>query len=374
MAGIYLHIPFCRQACHYCDFHFSTRLELKDKMVRSICEELLLQRDYLEGEEIETIYFGGGTPSLLSKKELQDIFRTLSSTFSINSNAEITLEANPDDLNENQLEAFKSVGINRLSIGVQSFNQHHLEYLNRVHNSTEAESCVHLAQESGFDNISVDLIYGIPSPNHAIWRKDLEKLIELDPQHISAYCLTIEEKTVFGNWLKKGKIKAVNDEFSAKQFEIMLETLKENGYEQYEISNLTKPGKYSRHNSNYWNQKKYLGVGPGAHSYNRKTRQFNIANNPNYIKSIDQGTVPYTIDQLSVDDFINEYILTSLRTKWGTNNQYLVDKYDYDLLLEKSPYIALLVKRGFVVVSENKLVLTDEGKLFADSISAELFK
>jgi len=373
MAGIYIHIPFCKQACHYCDFHFSTSLSLKKKLVLAIIEEIKMQRDFLSSEKIETIYFGGGTPSLLSPAELIGILNTIKSIHAVDNNAEITLEANPDDLSITNLNIFKSSGINRLSIGVQSFHNSHLNFLNRAHDHTEAINSIKNARKVGFNNISIDLIYGIPHTNDDLWIEDVETALELDIEHISAYCLTIEDKTVFGNWLKKGKIKAIEDEYAAQQYEIMLQKFKIKGYEQYEISNFSKPEYHSRHNRNYWFQVPYLGIGPGAHSFSKKLRQYNVSNNPIYIKAITSGQIPATFDQLEPKDSINERIMISLRTKWGLDLIQLKKEYGYDLLAEQSKYVTELQSDGLAQINKNRLILNERGKLLADYISSELF-
>jgi oxygen-independent coproporphyrinogen-3 oxidase len=342
-------------------------------MVDSIGKELLLQRDYLDGEPIETIYLGGGTPSLLSSDELRSLLNAIYDNFEVIDSPEICLEANPDDLNPRNLSVMADLGINRLSIGIQSFDDNHLRYLNRAHNSIEALHCVEQARYAGIDNISIDLIYGIPNDSHDLWEKDLMQAIALKPTHISSYCLTIENKTVFGNWLKKGKIQQVNDEYAAQQFEILFKTLSDNGYEQYEVSNFCLPNKYSIHNSNYWKQKKYLGVGPSAHSYNGVTRQYNISNNKKYIDSIAEDNVPFTLDVLDHNDHINEYLLTTLRTKWGANLNTLKEKYNFDLLEIHRKYIDELLQKNLITSDDNALILTNEGKLFADKIASDLF-
>ncbi|RYZ89566.1 MAG: radical SAM family heme chaperone HemW, partial [Moraxellaceae bacterium] len=267
MAGIYLHIPFCKQKCHYCDFHFSTSLVRKADMVQAIAKEIELQKEYLKGQEVSTIYFGGGTPSLLLEEELHLLLNSLHRNFSIAQNPEITLEANPDDINPASLKNMAAAGINRLSIGIQSFHEPHLQLMNRAHNATEAANCVKLAQNAGFQNISIDLIYGVPAPDHDIWMRDLQKAFSLQVQHISSYALTIEPKTAFGRWAATGKFTGGTEDFVAEQFEILLEQMQANGFEQYEISNFCRPGFYSRHNSNYWRGVPYLGLGPSAHSF-----------------------------------------------------------------------------------------------------------
>lgn len=373
MAGIYLHIPFCKQACYYCDFHFSTNLNLKQKIVQAIGKELQLQKDYIGGSSIQSIYFGGGTPSLLDAGELDFILNTIGRYFPVDKKAEITLEANPDDLKKEKLQELKATGINRLSIGVQSFNDAHLKYLNRTHNASEAYTCILKSREAGFDNISIDLIYAIPAPDHMIWKDDLAKIAALQPEHISSYCLTIEQNTVFGQWLKKGKIKAVEDEFAAQQFEILLEKLKKSGYEQYEISNFCLPGHHSRHNSNYWKQEKYLGIGPSAHSFNGANRQYNVANNTKYLKEISSNVVPFELDNLQWKDHLNEYIMTSLRTSWGCDLRKIKNEFAVDLIAMNKNYLDNLLQKDLLIVEKEHMILTDKGKLLADQIASDLF-
>ncbi|MDO1448607.1 radical SAM family heme chaperone HemW [Rhodocytophaga aerolata] len=374
MSGLYIHIPFCKQACHYCDFHFSTNLQTKQPLVEAICKEIRLQKDYLENKAtLQTIYFGGGTPSLLSESELDSIFQTIYTHFTVAPKAEITLEANPDDLTAEKLRLLRQSPVNRLSIGTQSFYEPHLRYMNRAHQVQEAIDSIKQAQDAGFSNISIDLIYGIPHPDHSIWENDLRTAINLQIQHISAYCLTIEPGTAFGNWLQKGKIKQVEEEFSIEQFSMLIHTLAAAGFEQYEISNFALPDYYSKHNSNYWKKQKYLGIGPSAHSYNGKTRQYNIANNIKYIKSIESATIPATVEVLSVPDHVNEYILTSLRTKWGCNLKEIKLLYDIDLKEKNEHYISTLLKRKLVTLEDHILKLTPSGKLLADQIASDLF-
>jgi oxygen-independent coproporphyrinogen-3 oxidase len=372
MAGLYIHIPFCKQACYYCDFHFSTSQDLKADLIGALCAELEMQRKYLENEPLETIYFGGGTPSLLSKHDLEDLFMAIHKNFAVNS-PEVTLEANPDDLSEENLAMLKNVGINRLSIGVQSFDDGILKFLNRAHSSADALGCLDLARHAGFDNISIDLIYAIPGQDNNLWKQNMERAIALSPEHISAYSLTIEDKTVFGQQQKKGIFPTEPDEVAASQMEMLMEVSGNAGYEQYEISNFCKPGFYSRHNSSYWQQKKYLGIGPSAHSYNGESRQYNISNNPRYIQSIAQGKIPRQVEVLSRANRINEYLFTTLRTVWGCNLNYLRRNLDYDLLKEKYQAIALLEKLELVLRQSDILLLTKKGKLLADRIASDLF-
>jgi len=293
MAGIYFHIPFCKQACHYCDFHFSTNLSIRSAMVESFRKELYLQRHYLGGEKIETIYFGGGTPSLLTAEELASLLDDVAANFNVTSGAEITLEANPDDLSLSQVEELFRLGINRLSIGIQSFHDDVLTFLNRVHSSGHAVQCVADSRKAGFKNISIDLIYAIPGQSEDAWIENITTAIKLDPDHISAYNLTIEPQTVFGNWTAKGKLFPVIDDLAAKQLEILIRLLADAGYQQYEVSNFSKPGFESRHNSSYWQRKNYLGIGPSAHSYNKESRQYNVRNNHTYVKSLSEGEIPF---------------------------------------------------------------------------------
>lgn len=342
-------------------------------MVKAIGRELELQQSYLEGEPVNTIYFGGGTPSLLSEAELGFLLGCLHQVFSIKAGVEITLEANPDDLQADTLRMFQKAGINRLSIGIQSFHEPHLRYLNRAHNAGEARSCLQRAQDLGFDNISIDLIYAIPAPDHQIWMKDLTIAVALKPQHIAAYCLTIEEKTAFGQWLKNGKIKEVADEYAAEQFEILLSTLNDNGYEQYEISNFCIPDYESRHNSNYWLKEKYLGVGPGAHSYNGNRRQYNISNNGLYLKALGNSRLPAELDELQPHDQANEYIMTGLRTKWGIDLGKIKKEYGFDLHHSHRNYLKNLLKEQKILMQGQRIILTNRGKLLADRISSDLF-
>ncbi len=372
MAGIYIHIPFCKQACHYCDFHFSTSQDLKSKMVEALCRELLLQKGYLNHEPIETIYFGGGTPTLLSRNELEDLLNTIHVYYPVKPK-EITLEANPDDLSADKLTILKETGITRLSIGIQSFDDPILKFLNRAHSSLDATLCYDRSRKAGFENLSIDLIYAIPGQGHASWKKNIERAIALAPEHISAYSLTIEEKTVFGNWQRKGKILSEKDEVAATQMEVLIDLLTKAGYEHYEISNFCKPGFQSKHNSSYWQQQKYLGIGPSAHSYNGASRQFNIRNNPLYIQSLEQGQVPFELEMLSRANKINEYLMTTLRTNWGCDVNYLIKEYNYDLMKEAEHLVGGFIVNGFLENREQHLILTRKGKLLADKIAGDLF-
>lgn len=342
-------------------------------MVEALCKELVLQQSYLGQEPISSIYFGGGTPSLLAEAELKKLLDTIQAYYQVLPSAEITLEANPDDLDEKALQQLHMQGVNRLSIGIQTFDEQQLRFLNRAHNAHQAKQCVTIAQDVGFHNISIDLIYGIPSPDHTIWRNDLAIALTLAPQHISSYCLTIEPATVFGKWTSKGKMAPIEEEYAAAQFEILVETLSGAGYEQYEISNFCLPEFYSRHNSNYWRQEKYLGIGPGAHSYNHVSRQFNIANNAKYLSALSKNEVPFTIDSLDQKAKANEYMMTSLRTKWGCDLNHLKNRYGLDLYQTQKEYLQKLIAESLITVSKNVIRLTNNGKLLADQITEDLF-
>ncbi len=373
MSAIYIHIPFCRKACHYCDFHFSTQLKAKAEVVTALTQEIALQASYLDNTPLNSIYFGGGTPSLLDERELQAILEQIYRFFSVNSGAEITLEANPDDFSQHSLGIYHSLGINRLSIGIQTFDDTHLKFLNRLHNSQQAKTAIYQAQDAGLERLSIDLIYGIPADSHAIWENDLAEALKLGVNHISSYCLTIEEKTVFGKWLKQKKIPAIDDDFANQQFELLIDVLQQNDYEHYEISNFAREQAYAKHNSHYWTQGAYLGIGPSAHSYNGSSRQYNIANNTLYTKSIQQGKVPYKKELLSNTDQINEYLMTHLRTQWGIDLDLLQHQFKEDLLKRYPTRIKALVAQGFIQQKNNKILLTHKGKFLADEVSLQLF-
>jgi oxygen-independent coproporphyrinogen-3 oxidase len=372
MPGIYIHIPFCVQACYYCDFHFSTNQKNKSSMVEMIGREITLRKDYLADKNISTVYFGGGTPSLLDTKELEKILETVCQYFNLEKSAEITIEANPDDLTKDKLTALKQMGFNRLSIGIQSFDEEQLRYMNRAHNALQAETCVKQAQDAGFNNISIDLIYGIPSPNHELWQNDLAKALALKVQHISSYCLTIEPATVFGKRKEKGTLKAENEEYNAQQFELIVSTLEANGFEQYEVSNFCLPGLYSRHNSNYWKSEQYLGIGPGAHSYNSVSRQYNIENNVKYIQSLQKDLIPCFVETLELRTLANEYMMTRLRTKWGMDCSVLQSEFGIQIDSIKE-ILDKYQKMDYLIIEKTIIKLTKKGLLFADKITEDLF-
>jgi len=372
MAGIYIHIPFCKQACHYCDFHFSTSLKYKDELIEALVKEIQLQKNYLTGESIDTIYFGGGTPSLLSESEISLLINTITSLHSVASDAEITLEANPDDLDKAKLQALRQTPINRFSIGIQSFFDEDLQWMNRVHRANEAESAVKRAQDLGFENITVDLIYGYPLLTDQKWKFNTDKVFELQVPHVSAYSMTVEPRTALASFIKQKKQPAMNDEQSAAQFTYLMDTMQKKGFEHYEISNFCKPGFYSRHNSNYWRGVKYLGIGPSAHSYNGETRQWNIANNTKYMQGLSIGDIPAETEVLSENDKLNEYIMTSLRTSWGLD----LDKLN-NIAAASASQLQIVARDFFekewLLQKDSTIYLSPTGKLYADHIAAELF-
>ncbi len=374
MSGIYIHIPFCKQACNYCDFHFSTSLKLKTNLRDSILLEIDLRHSYLENKNIETIYFGGGTPSLLSEKDLFLVLEKIYKNYKVSSNAEITLEANPDDLSIEKLKELKRLEINRLSIGLQSFNNEELIWMNRAHTATESEASVKRAQDKGFENISIDLIYGSKFSNLTNWKKTLDKAIALDVKHISSYNLTIEDKTKLGHDFKVKKEIAIDDEKSSELFLEMIDRLEKNNFIQYEISNFGKENYFSNHNSNYWKGIEYIGFGPSAHSFDGVSRQWNVSNNSLYIKNVtDKNEAYFEKEILSESDQFNEYVLTSLRTIWGIDVTVLKNKFNPEIINSFNEKIKTYISSDMVSFSNNKYVLTSNGKLFADKIASELF-
>jgi len=373
MAGLYLHIPFCKQACHYCDFHFSTSPDHHLELIRAMSAELKLQKGYLRDSVLSTIYFGGGTPSLLDQSELEIIFEGIRSTYSLVDHPEISLEANPDDLSNEKLAELRQRGINRLSIGVQSFDDSILKFLNRVHDSDEATRCIEAARSEGFNNISVDLIYAIPGQPQERWKKNIENVLRLSPEHISAYALTIEKRTAFGQRLKNGQLHPVTEENAAVQFELLMDMMQAAGYEQYEISNFCRPGFHSRHNTSYWQQVPYLGIGPSAHSYDGESRQFNVSNNSLYRKAIESNTVPFEREVLTRENRINEYLFTTLRTVWGCDLEKIKVNFEFDVFQENKAYLTTLQEKSLISLENNRLILTRSGKLLADQIAADLF-
>ncbi|MEJ6776391.1 MAG: radical SAM family heme chaperone HemW [Crocinitomicaceae bacterium] len=372
MAGIYIHIPFCKQKCTYCDFHFSTTFETyRLEMIESICFEIQGRKEYLQDKEINTIYFGGGTPSILLESELKLVLNTIYLTFSVSLTAEISIEANPDDISSISLGIWKKNGINRLSIGLQSFKQSDLDWMNRAHSVNESLSCVALAQEHGFENITVDLIYGLPELSMDEWSLHVNRVMEMGVPHLSAYCLTIEDKTALSNWVNKGKINPPNEDTQSDQFAKLLDIIEANGFEQYEISNFSKAGFESQHNSNYWKGEWYMGVGPSAHSFNGTSRSWNIANNRQYIKAFKEHSNYIETEQLSNIDQFNERILIGLRTIYGVRLSELskLKKITKEFILALNGF----KEKRWIKEDNQVLTLTKEGKLRADYIASALF-
>lgn len=371
MSGIYLHIPFCKQACTYCDFYFSTSTANKDAVIGAMRKEMDVRKEYLEEKSIDSIYFGGGTPSLLPYSDLEQLIEKLKEHFSFAPHAEITLEANPDDISRESLRQWRKLGINRLSIGLQSFKEEELTWMNRAHTAAESVSSVVMAQEEGFDNITIDLIYGSKFQDIKSWEDTLHRAIALNTQHISAYNLTIENKTALGVNYKKGKEPAVNDELSEAQFALMADVLRRAGFIHYEISNFAKEGFFAKHNSNYWLQKHYLGIGPAAHSFNGKSRQWNINNNNQYIKALGQDTSFFEREELSLNERYNEYVLTRLRTIWGCNLHDIKMLFGDEL---ESHFKKTLVKEiQHLQENEGTYTLKSSSKFLADGVAAAFF-
>ncbi|HEX6426239.1 MAG TPA: radical SAM family heme chaperone HemW [Niastella sp.] len=372
MAGIYLHIPFCRQACHYCNFHFSTSLKLKNEFVTALLKEISLQKNYLPAEPVNTIYFGGGTPSLLSVDELLAILQTIRNHFSVSTDAEITLESNPDDINDQKLSDWKQAGINRLSIGVQSFFEDDLRWMNRAHTAQQAIDNLQLAK-AHFPNMTIDLIYGTPTLPDEKWQHNVQQAIALGIPHVSCYALTVEPGTALASMINKHKTTDVNTEDQARQFLLLMDWMQDAGYEHYEISNFALPGKRSRHNSSYWQGASYLGLGPSAHSFNGASRQWNIANNALYIQSLKDDKVPFEIETLTDTQRLNEYIMTSLRTVEGLDVQWVASQFNEKAASELQAASKPFIESGKMLWRNGHLQLTRQGKLFADGMAAELF-
>ena len=373
MAGIYIHIPFCRQACTYCDFHFSTSTQTVDAMIVSIEKELILRKNYSEDEIVQTIYFGGGTPSLIDTPLIKSLLDVVHREYNVNPDAEITLEANPDDLTEEKSEDLIQAGINRLSIGIQSFSDDDLKFMNRAHDSGQALSAVKNARQAGFKNISIDLIYGIQQSSAEQWEKNLDVALNLGVEHLSCYALTIEPRTALADMIRKKKAAPTDDEKTSLDFELLMKRAGEAGFEHYEISNFARDQKYSRHNTSYWQRKKYLGVGPSAHSYNGDSRQWNVSNNQQYIRSLKENIIPFEIEELSESNKFNEYILTSLRTMWGIDISLMEKEFGHLRKKELLRQIQNFIKEGMIMSAGNNFVLTKEGKFFADRIAGEMF-
>jgi len=373
MAGIYIHVPFCRKACHYCNFHFSVSLKSKNDFIAALLKEMDLQQNYLQQEVITSIYLGGGTPSLLEEDDLQQIFKRLSALFTIAPDAEITLEANPDDISSVKLQAWKAVGINRLSIGIQSFFEQDLVWMNRAHNAVQARHCIVLAQEAGFGNLSIDLIYGTPVLTDEQWQENVSTAIAFNIPHLSCYALTVEPGTALQKMIIQHKKEDTDTEKQARHFLLLMDWLQQADYEHYEISNFARPGSRSRHNSSYWAGKKYLGLGPSAHSFNGSSRQWNIANNGLYIQSVEKNILPFEEEILTDTQRLNEYIMTSLRTQEGLDLNYTALTFGENARQQLQTNSSKFIATEKLQLNREALQLTKEGKLFADGIAADLF-
>lgn len=371
MSGCYIHIPFCARKCSYCDFHFSTDHSYQDQMVGALCEELKLRSDAWKPERFETIYFGGGTPSVLTAEQLERLIGQVREFYTVLENVEITLECNPDDCSMENLVNWKALGVTRLSMGIQSFDEEQLRWMNRSHTAAESLNAVLNAQQVGFDELSLDLIYGLPNLTLEDWKKQIQQVVALNPEHISAYCLTVEEKTALSKWVAEGKIAISNVDQQSEQFELLVSELKKAGYEQYEISNFARNGHYSKHNTSYWKGAKYVGIGPSAHGYNQIERYWNKANNRVYMAELEKSILPETIEVLTPFDQFNEALMIGLRTKWGVSKkelfQIIQPEADWHQIIKDYEDQKLLVETG------DSFVLTEAGRLLADAIAADLF-
>ena len=372
MAGIYIHIPFCKRRCIYCDFFSTTQSEKKSTYIHALCQELDMRKDYLEGEDIETIYLGGGTPSQLTQKELEEIFSSLYNIYKVKENAEITLEANPDDLTPEYIHMLRTLPINRISMGIQTFQEETLKLLHRRHTAQQAIEAVQHCREAGFQNISIDLMYGLPGETLETWKEDLQQAIALHPEHISAYHLIYEEGTALWKLREQKQVEEADEDLSVTLFKTLIEELTHAGYEHYEISNFCLPGLHSRHNSSYWTGKKYLGCGPSAHSFNETSRQWNVASLNKYIQSIQQGKLDYEIEELDIYTRYNDFVITTIRTHWGMSLSHLRSTYGENLyqycLRMAKPHL----EQGVLEIKEDTLKLTKEGIFISDGIMSDL--
>ncbi|NNF85025.1 MAG: radical SAM family heme chaperone HemW [Winogradskyella sp.] len=372
MAGIYIHIPFCKQACHYCDFHFSTSLKKADEMILALAKELELRKEEIN-EPIQTIYFGGGTPSILSPSQLNKLIDEVSKHYKVINDAEITIEANPDDLSASTIKDLAQSPINRLSIGIQSFHEKDLKLMNRAHNASEAKACLDEAM-TYFNNVSVDLIYGIPKATNEDWLANINTALSYKVPHISSYALTVEPKTALASFIEKGIIDNVDDEQALDQFNLLKDKLEKADFVHYELSNFGKEGFFSKNNTAYWQGKSYLGIGPSAHSFNGVQRSWNVRNNTKYIKAISSGTLPHEIEQLTITDQYNEYIMTGLRTIWGVSLSRIEKdfgkSYKKYLIKQSSSFI----NEHLLYIDDDRLFTTKKGQFLSDGIAAQLFK
>jgi len=372
MSGIYIHIPFCKQACHYCDFHFSTSMKKKEEMVLALAKEITIRKNESQGETIETIYFGGGTPSVLTNDEINFLISEVYKNYRVAENPEITLEANPDDLSAERILELSKSPINRLSIGIQSFYEEDLKMMNRAHNAAEAIKCLQEATKY-FDNISLDLIYGIPGMSDEMWKQNIETALSFGIPHISSYALTVEPKTALSKLIQTGKIAAPQDEAASNHFMVLVETLQQNGFIHYELSNFGKENYFSKNNSAYWLGKKYIGIGPSAHSYDGEKRGWNIANNSLYLKSIENNELPIETEILTKSDRYNEYIMTGLRTIWGVSLERIETEFGLEYLNYLKKQSQKFLSDDLLSVENNILKPTLKGKFLTDGIASDLF-
>ena len=370
--AIYIHIPFCKQACFYCDFHFSTSLKKKTELIDALIKELELRKNEFQGQFIETIYFGGGTPSILKNYEIQSILDIIYKNYKVVKNPEITLEANPDDLSEEIIKELSKSKINRLSIGIQSFFEDDLKSMNRAHNAEEAKACLSIATQY-FDNITVDLIYGIPNMSLQKWNENLETVFNFGINHISSYALTVETNTALDSFIKKGKYPAIDEDLALQHFNHLIEKTAEKGFVHYEISNFGKPDYFSKHNTSYWQGKPYLGIGPSAHSFNGNQRSWNVRNNSIYINSLSYGVLPMETETLSVENKYNEYIMTGLRTIWGVSFDKIENEFGKEYLKNLKKSSEKFIVEGLLIIEEDILKATQKGKFLVDGIASELF-
>lgn len=372
MSGIYIHIPFCKQACHYCDFHFSTSLKKKDAMVSALAKEIELRKNEFQNEVVETIYFGGGTPSILEIEDIKMLIDNVLKHYKVIENPEITVEANPDDLSQKRIIELSQNKVNRLSIGIQSFFEDDLKLMNRAHNSAEAKECLELATQH-FDNISIDLIYGIPEMSNEKWRQNIETALSFNIPHISSYALTVEPKTALYSFIQKGIIAPPDDEVALAHFQILVDTLAEHDFVHYELSNFAKENYFSKNNSSYWLGKKYIGIGPSAHSYDGEKRGWNVSNNGLYLKAIVENKLPIETEILSKTDRYNEYIMTGLRTIWGVSLDKIEKEFGKTYLDYLNQQAAKYIEDHLLFIDENILRTTKKGKFLSDGIASDLF-
>lgn len=372
MAGIYFHIPFCKKACHYCNFFFTTSPRFREKLVPALVKELDLRPKYVGNEVIHSIYFGGGTPSILPSTDIQNLIDAVYERYEVSPDVEITLEANPDDLSRDYLYALKDTEVNRLSIGIQSFYEDELRWMNRAHSAEEAENCLELCRKLNFDSFSLDLIFGVPKSTDEKWINNMKKAISFEPEHISCYALTVEEKTAYHKHIQQGKSMAPPDELTEKQFFMCHDFLTENGYEHYEISNYSKPGLRSIHNSSYWSGAKYLGIGPAAHSYDGENRAWNVSHMVKYIEGIDNGEIVLETESLSETDRYNEYVMTSIRRIEGISIPFL--KLEFPQFIPYFQEACLSIPKEYISENEHKISLSKQGLIFADFVGSLLFK